>query len=185
MAATVLAAVTACGTTSESTGDGQTTREQPTTTPPTTTATSTTTTGAGTKCKAADLKGSMSSPNAGAGNRYADLVVTNTSGRPCTIYGYGGLQLIGADGRPTPTDLARTPDPGPTLVTLRPGGTAAKTLHWGVIPSGDEPVTGPCEPASTGARVIPPDDTKAFMVTFAFGSVCAGGHVDGSAYFKK
>lgn len=81
----------------------------------------------------------MTSPSAGAGNRYADLVVTNTSGRTCTLHGYGGLQLIGADGKP----------------------------------------------ASTGARVIPPDDTKAFTVTFAFGSVCAGGHVDGSAYFKK
>jgi hypothetical protein len=123
--------------------------------------------------------------DAAAGNRYAELVVTNKSGRTCTLYGYGGLQLVDGAGRSTPTRLTREPNPGPSLVTLPPGGTAAKKLHWGVVPSGTEPVDGPCEPASAGARVIPPDDTKAFDVRFDFGSVCANGQVAGSAYFRK
>jgi len=51
------------------------------------------------------------------------------------------------------------------------------------VPTGDEPVDGPCQPESTGATVIPPDDTTSFSVTFAFGSVCNGGTIEGSAYF--
>lgn len=140
---------------------------------------------AGTKCVAADLEGVVTNVDAGAGSRFAELVVTNTSGRTCTVYGYGGLELIDANGKPNPTDLVRTPNPGPSLVTLEPGGTAAKKLRWGVIPSGDEPVTGPCQPVSTGIRVIPPDDTRAFTVSYEFGSVCSGGRVEGSAYFEN
>ena len=140
---------------------------------------------AGGRCTAADLAGTVAPSDAAAGNRYAELVVTNTSGRTCTLFGYGGLQLVDGMGRSTPTKLTREPSPGPSLVTLPPGGTAAKKLHWGVVPSGAEPVDGPCEPASAGARVIPPDDTKAFSVKFDFGSVCANGRVAGSAYFRK
>jgi hypothetical protein len=189
--------LSACGSPSESTGDGATTQPPVTTPPPApsaspTTAPPTTPTGSesappdsGTKCTAKDLKGSVAPLDAAAGNRYAELVVTNKTDRTCTVYGYGGLEFIDGDGKPTPTRLTRQPDPGPTVVTLPPGGAAAKKLHWGVVPSGNEPETGPCEPSSAGMRIIPPDDTQAFIVTYEFGSVCASGHVEGSAYFKK
>lgn len=127
----------------------------------------------------------MTNVDAGAGNRFAELVVTNTSGKTCSLYGYGGLEFFDANGKPNPTDLVRTPNPGPSLVTLAPGDTAAKKLRWGVVPTGDEPVTGPCQPPSVGIRVIPPDDTRSFDVSYDFGSVCAGGHVEGSAYFAN
>ncbi len=192
----LLAALSACGTSQESTGDGQSTvppttpstapsTANPTAAPTTDSGTESAPPDSGTKCTAKDLEGTVVPSDAAAGNRYAELVVTNTSAGTCTLYGYGGLQLVDAKAKATPTNLTRRPDPGPTLVTLAPGGTAAKKLHWGVIPSGDEPVTGPCEPASAGARVIPPDDTRAFTVTYQFGSVCAQGHMEGSAYFKK
>lgn len=198
-AAAGLLALSACGAPNESTGDGPTATGQPVTTPPepppatpTTVPTAPTAGGtenappdAGTKCTATDLKGTVAPQDSGAGNRYAEIVVTNKTDRTCTLYGYGGLEFIDGNGKPTPTDLTRQPDPGPTLVRLPPGGSAAKKLHWGAVPSGDEPVTGPCEPASAGARIIPPDDTQTFIVTYAFGSVCARGRVDGSAYFKK
>ena len=185
--------LTACGARQESTGDSQATQPPVTTPlslppadPTTTTATSESAPrSAGTKCTAKDLKGTVAQSDAAAGNRYAELVVTNTSDRTCTLYGYGGLQLVDANHKPTPTDLAREPDPAPSLVTLPPGGTAAKKLHWGVVPSGNEPATGTCEPASAGARATPPDDTRSFIVTYQFGSVCARGHMDGSAYFKE
>jgi hypothetical protein len=159
-----------------------------TTTPPATTSapdTESAPPNAGTKCVAMDLKGVIANADAGAGNRYADLVVTNKGQQTCTLYGYGGLELVGPNGKPNPTDLTRTPNPGPSLVTLAPGQTAAKKLHWNVIPSGNEPTTGACQPASAGIRVIPPDDTQAFVVTYDFGSVCSGGHVEGSAYTKN
>jgi hypothetical protein len=137
---------------------------------------------AGDRCVAADLTGTVANADAGAGNRYADLVVTNTGDAACTLYGYGGLEFFGANGKSTPTELVRVPDPGPVLVTLAPGATAAKKLRWSVIASGGEPTTGPCQPPSTGIRVIPPDDTRAFTVSYDFGPVCSGGRVEGSAY---
>lgn len=169
----------ACGSPPASTEDSQ----PPT--PTTTTAPAPSGTESATKCTAPDLRGTVRPQDAAAGNRYAELVVTNTSAAACTLYGYGGLQFVDGNGKPTPTDLTREPDPGPRLVTLAPGETAAKKLHWGVVASGDEPVGGPCQPPSAGARVIPPDDTEAFAVTFDFGSVCAGGRVEGSAYFRN
>jgi uncharacterized protein DUF4232 len=189
-----IAVLSACGT--KSTGDSQGT--PPATTPPSPPEASPSTQtsppaggtesappGAGTKCTAADLEGVIAPSDAAAGNRYADLVVTNTSEAKCTLYGYGGLEFTDADGKPLPTALGRSLPPKPALVTLPPGGKAAKELHWTAVPSGDEPVDGPCETPAAGARVIPPDDTKAFTVTFSFGPVCGHGAVDGSAYFKK
>ncbi|HEV8555876.1 MAG TPA: DUF4232 domain-containing protein [Actinophytocola sp.] len=134
------------------------------------------------RCSAATLSGTIQPADAGAGNRYATLVVTAKS--RCTLYGYGGLQLVDTQGKPTPTNLVRTPNPGPALVTLQPGQTAHKTLHWTVVPTGDEPVTGPCEPSSAGATVIPPDETQPFTVIYEFGPVCDHGRIEGSAYFK-
>jgi hypothetical protein len=131
------------------------------------------------RCTAETLKGEIGPGNAAAGNRYAKLVVTNTGKATCTLYGYGGLALIGG-----PTKLTRKPDPGPALVTLQPGQKAFKNLHWGVVPAGDEPVDGPCEPPSTGATVIPPDETQPFTVKFDFGPVCQHGAIDGSAYYR-
>jgi hypothetical protein len=204
LAAGLITVLGACGAQPESTGDGPATGPPATTPPPppsaspttadpttaktepgTPSGTASTPPEAGTRCGAANLTGTVAPSDASAGNRYAELVVTNRSGRTCTIYGYGGLQLVAADGRPTPTRLTRQADPGPALVTLPPGGTAAKTLHWSVVPGGNEPVTGPCQPSSAGARVIPPDDTRAFAVTYDFGSVCSGGRVDGGAYVRK
>jgi hypothetical protein len=196
LAAGLIAVLSACGVQPESTEDNPV-AEPPVTTPPSLPSASPTTAPsppggtasappeAGTRCTAADLTGTVAPSDAAAGNRYAELVVTNRTRRACTIYGYGGLQLVAADGRPTPTKLTRVPDPGPGMVTLPPGGTAAKMLHWSVVPSGTEPVAGPCQPPSAGARVIPPDDTRAFAVRYEFGSVCSGGLVEGGAYVSR
>jgi hypothetical protein len=136
------------------------------------------------RCNASTLSGEIVAGDAAAGNRYAKLVVTNTGKTACTLYGYGGMQLVDAAGKPNPTKLDREGDPGPSLVTLEPGQKANKNLHWGAVPDGSEPTTGPCEPASTGATVIPPDETQHFTVKFDFGSVCEKGEIDGSAYYK-
>ncbi|MBP2321103.1 putative small lipoprotein YifL [Kibdelosporangium banguiense] len=136
------------------------------------------------RCGPTTLSGVIESGDAAAGNRYVKLAVTNTGSKACTLYGYGGLQLTNAAGAPTPTKLTRQPDPGPSLVRLEPGQKAYKNLHWGAVPDGTEPVEGPCEPASAGAKVIPPDETEPFMVKFDFGSVCEQGKIDGSAYYK-
>jgi hypothetical protein len=136
------------------------------------------------RCSPATLKGEVTDADAGAGNRYAKLVVTNTGKATCTLYGYGGLALTNASGAAMPTKLTRTLDPKAVLVTLQPGQKASKNLHWGAVADGTESTSGPCEPESTGITVIPPDETESFTVKYNFGSVCEHGTIDGSAYFK-
>jgi hypothetical protein len=136
------------------------------------------------RCSAATLTGDIESSDAAAGNRYAKLAVTNTGKAACTLYGYGGLQLADVAGKGMPTKLTRKADPGPTLVTLQPGQKGFKNLHWGAVADGTEPTDGPCEPPSTGAIVIPPDETQPFTVKYDFGAVCEEGSIEGSAYYK-
>jgi len=134
------------------------------------------------RCTAAVLRGTVRPRDAAAGNRYADLVVTNTGAVPCTLYGYGGLQLLDAAGHPLPTTALRDEPPGPALVTVAPHATAEKLLHWGVVPTGNEPADRPCQPTPARLSIIPPDETQPFTVTWDLGPVCAAGTIHGSAY---
>src|SRR5690606_3731940 len=135
------------------------------------------------RCAPAQLEGRMEPGDAGAGHRSATLVVTNTSGTACTLYGYGGAELHTASGVPIPTRLTRSLEPGPTLVRLLPGFSARKDMRWTVVPTGDEPVDEPCQVPASEIRVIPPDETSPFFVIWDLGPVCDGGRIDDSAYY--
>ncbi|WP_309111884.1 DUF4232 domain-containing protein [Saccharothrix sp.] len=135
------------------------------------------------RCTAATLSGKVEPTDAGAGNRYGKFVVTNTGQAVCTLNGYSGFQLQDANGQPVPTDLQRTPNPGPSPVSLNPGASAAANLHWNVVPSGDEPVDKPCQPEAAGAAAIPPDETQPMRVAWGLGPVCGGGKIEISAFY--
>ncbi|WP_189221042.1 DUF4232 domain-containing protein [Saccharothrix coeruleofusca] len=135
------------------------------------------------RCSAAVLDGRVEPTDAGAGNRYGKLLVTNTGAGPCTLNGYSGLQLLAADGSQVPTQLERTADPGPSAVTLPPGGTAVANLHWTVVATGDEPVDRPCEPEAPSAAAVPPDETEPMRLNWGLGPVCGGGKIYISAFY--
>lgn len=172
---------------------------QPTITPtdPTTTTTTTTLTSAApppsggevtpptqdTPCTAQQLTGRVETVDAGAGQRHANLIVTNESLEPCTLWGFGNLELLDRTGAKVPTQADRNLDPKPALVPLAPKGRAVKTLQWTVVATGDEPAEGPCQPPATSVRVTPPDQAETFDVDFDFGSVCDHGRLATSAYF--
>jgi hypothetical protein len=82
------------------------------------------------RCGTADLSAQLKPGSPGAGQRYATVVLTNTSGHSCTVRGYGGLALLGAPGQGVPTDLRRVPSPAPQTVSLAPGGSARSLLPW-------------------------------------------------------
>lgn len=136
------------------------------------------------RCHTSMLSGSVQRGDPGAGQRYAELVLTNDSAETCTLYGYGGLQLIDSNGAPLNTELTRAPSPGPAMIELNPGESAHKTLHWTAIPHQGEPTDGPCQPVPAGARVIPPDETDPLSINWAFGPVCGFGAIEGSAYYQ-
>jgi hypothetical protein len=136
----------------------------------------------GTRCHTGDLAGSLRPEDAAAGNRYSLLVLTNTSHRTCTLYGYGGIQLADAAGRPVPTRQQRDPAHPPTLVRLAPGARASAALHWTAVPGVGEQVMGPCEPTAAMLLVIPPDERTQLSVPWRYGPVCGHGAIDQWAY---
>ncbi|MEU4800899.1 DUF4232 domain-containing protein [Actinosynnema sp. NPDC023587] len=136
-----------------------------------------------TRCTSAALTGEVGSVDPAAGNRHATFKVTNNGPATCTLNGYSGFQLLDGSGQPVPTNLQRNEDPGPAPITLDPGASAAANLRWTVVPTGDEPVDGPCEPEAAKAAAIPPDETEPMTVAWTYGPVCGGGKIEISAFY--
>ncbi|MGZ4641583.1 MAG: DUF4232 domain-containing protein [Blastococcus sp.] len=134
------------------------------------------------RCHTSELTGSLVPGSPGAGQRYATLVLRDTGGQRCTIHGYGGLGLVGADGHALPTTQVRAPSPAPVTVLLTPGGTVSSQLHWSVVPGPGDSQTAACQPTPTTLRVIPPDETDALSVHWDLGPVCSKGTIEQRAY---
>jgi hypothetical protein len=133
------------------------------------------------RCHTSELTGSLGPETAGAGQRYATLVLRNTGGRPCTVHGFGGLGLAGTGGSILKTNQVRSGGPAAT-VRLGPGATVRSDLHWGSVNGPGDPPTGDCQPTPTTLRVIPPDETDALAVAWTFGPVCEGGTIEQRPY---
>lgn len=127
------------------------------------------------RCHTSMLSARVRMSNPGAGQRYAFLVLTNKSGVTCRVYGYPGMQLIGASGASIPTDVVRT-SPSPRLVAVVPGAHVYSGLHWTVVPATDE-TSNPCEPDPGAVRVTPPDETAFLTIAWPGGSVCQHGQI--------
>jgi hypothetical protein len=133
------------------------------------------------RCHTSELTGSLAPDGAAAGQRYATLILRNTGGRSCTVHGFGGLGLAGADGRALPTNQVRSGGPAAT-VPLAPGGAVRSELHWSTVNGPGEPSSGPCQPPPATVRVIPPDETDALSVAWNLGPVCSAGTIEQHPY---
>lgn len=138
-----------------------TTSTTPTVAPaPTVTGTTAPTPGAGSdRCQPDQLSLVPGAARAAAGHYAQTLVFTNTSSSTCTMYGYPGLQLVGADGQAVDVDVQRgagyaVQDPGPKAISLGPKQSAYFMFGAADV---SQPGGAPC-PAATRARVIPPND---------------------------
>ncbi|GIH66167.1 DUF4232 domain-containing protein [Microbispora siamensis] len=124
------------------------------------------------RCRTTGLRARVGRQDAGAGNRYAPLVLTNTSAKTCWVYGFVGLVLIDGHGDVLRTRTRRE-SVTPHRVTLRPGASAHARLHWTVVPSGHETRC----PASARLMIIPPDEVAHLEVPFS-ATVCDDGRID-------
>ncbi|MBX6384718.1 MAG: DUF4232 domain-containing protein [Microbispora sp.] len=131
-----------------------------------------TTSTAPTRCRTTDLRARVGRQGAAAGNRYAPLVLTNTSAKTCWVYGYPGLILIDGRGDVLRTRVRRE-SVAAHRVTLRPGASAHARLHWTVVPSGNETRC----PAAARLLVIPPDE-MAHLEAPLSAAVCDDGRID-------
>lgn len=130
-----------------------------------------------TRCHTSELSAALAGGDAAAGNRYAKLTFTNKGARTCTVYGYGGLQPLDTAKKELPVALTRDANQGgPKLLSLAPGTTVSRTIHWTVVGAG-----GTTCPEGAYAEIIPPDETDPLVVAYAFGPIC-GGKMDGTPF---
>jgi ABC-type transport system substrate-binding protein len=144
---------------------------------PTTGTTTTTTTYA--RCHSRGLHADVVGYDAGAGQRYARLVLVNISGHPCRMYGFPGLEL-GTSSEGFGGTTIRSGGALPAFV-IPAGGHAHATLHWTAVPADDE--TGPqCEDTPTYLQVIPPNETTPIIASWTGGPVCRHNQLSVTAF---
>lgn len=129
-------------------------------------------------CRTAQLRGSLVNFDAGAGQRYVQLRLTNVAKVRCSFGAYPSIALFAADGRSIPSQVVPSPPGSVTRLTLSPGRRASSVLHWIGIPLSDEPQTGPCETTPAHANVTPPGETTPLSIKWSLGPVCGHGELD-------
>ncbi|WP_328917632.1 MULTISPECIES: DUF4232 domain-containing protein [unclassified Streptomyces] len=106
-------------------------------------------------CATSQLTASLGGGDAGAGNLYRYLVLTNHSSTTCHLTGYPGLSMLDAKGNQIGAPATRAAT-GYAPVVLTPGGSASDTIH--TINH-----QGTCLPTSTSLRIYPPGNTAALV----------------------
>ena len=170
-----IAITTSTASTSPTTKTSPTTSTGPTTTTPSGTSPSTTP-----RCLTTQLSAALTQADAGAGQRYAFLRLTNTGTSGCRIQGFGGVELRDAAGTVLATQARDHSAPAPSTL-LTPGATVASRLHWTVIPGTGDPTDGNCSPGASALVVTPPDETRPVKLPWTLGPVC-GMRIDQQAY---
>jgi hypothetical protein len=99
-------------------------------------------------CAASQLTASLGSGDAGAGNLYRYLVLTNHSGTACHVAGYPGLSMLDANGKQIGQPATRQPMTYAAVV-LKPGASASDTIHTANQ-------QGTCLAASVRLKLYPP-----------------------------
>lgn len=113
------------------------------------------------RCTDADLSATVDEPT-GSGQQRTILAWRNTTDRPCTMTGFGGVDLQGPDD-PTfgPTYSLPRSSEEPTTITLQPGGTGITTIT--TLSGGDW--------TPTEVVVTAPDETTSKTVPWRGGPV--------------
>ncbi|MFJ2032012.1 DUF4232 domain-containing protein [Streptosporangium sp. NPDC087985] len=164
---------TTAGTAGSPVASGSATRSDATSTGSKAAGTTSTTTDAAVKrCRTGALAARVGPVDAGAGQRYAPLVITNRSAQTCWVYGFAGLIMIDSNSDALRTRTRREKIQ-PHRVTLRPGAGAHARLHWTQVPTGSETRC----PSSARLMVIPPDEVAHLEIPFT-ATVCDDGRLD-------
>lgn len=87
-------------------------------------------------CTPAQVSGDVEGRvEAALGHRSMKVVLSNVSGKTCSVNGYPVVKFLDPDGGNLPVTLVNGSsymfaDPGPAPISLAPGGTAWAMLHW-------------------------------------------------------
>jgi hypothetical protein len=128
-------------------------------------------TAGGARCHTSQLSASVGRGNPGAGQRNFPVVLTNTSSRTCTLYGYPGAAFVDLAGRQLGPDPRREAGPVPATVTLAPGRSA-----WAGLRFTSPEISGARTAAPAALLVTPPDERDPLKVPWTAGEVPVGGN---------
>ncbi|MET7689367.1 DUF4232 domain-containing protein [Streptomyces sp. NPDC005483] len=125
---------------------------------------------AGTRCHTSELSASVGRNDPGAGQENFPVVLTNTSSRTCTLYGYPGTAFVDASGKQLGPDPERS-STGPETVKLAPGQSA-----WAGLSFANPEVSGAATATPAALVVTPPDEEDPLKVTWKGGEVPVSGN---------
>ncbi|MFH8977889.1 DUF4232 domain-containing protein [Streptomyces sp. NPDC017890] len=121
------------------------------------------------RCHTSELRAAVGRVDPGAGQRNFPIVLTNASGRTCTLYGYPGAAFVDASGRQLGPDPEREPA-SPRTVSLTPGKSA-----WAGLSFSSPQISGARTAAPAALLVTPPDERDPIEVEWTAGEVPVGG----------
>ncbi|MEU5599348.1 DUF4232 domain-containing protein [Streptomyces sp. NPDC020298] len=122
------------------------------------------------RCHTSELSAAVGRNDPGAGQENFPVVLTNKSGRTCTLHGYPGAAFEDASGAQLGPDPKRSSGKA-TTVTLKPGGSA-----WAGLTFSNPEVSG-AKTASPAALVVtPPDERDQLKVKWTAGPVPVSGN---------
>ncbi|MEU2287062.1 DUF4232 domain-containing protein [Streptomyces sp. NPDC013178] len=118
------------------------------------------------RCRTADLRASIGPNDPGAGQENFAVVLTNGSGRTCTVYGFPGIAFVDGAGKAVTPDPERATGQEEPTVTLNPGASA-----WSALTFTNPEVTGVTTVTPAAVLVTPPDETESLTVAWKGGKV--------------
>ncbi|WP_446046762.1 DUF4232 domain-containing protein, partial [Streptomyces olivaceus] len=122
------------------------------------------------RCHTSELRAAVGRLDPGAGQRNFPLVLTNTSERTCTVYGYPGAAFVDASGKQLGPDPERAPG-SPETLTLTPGASA-----WAGLSFSSPEISGARTVTPAALLVTPPDERASLKVEWTAGAVPVGGN---------
>ncbi|MGW2732176.1 DUF4232 domain-containing protein [Streptomyces sp. NPDC001494] len=123
-----------------------------------------------TRCHTSELRAAVGRNNPGAGQENFPLVLTNKSGRTCTLRGYPGAAFVNASGAQLGPDPKRSSG-SPATVTLKPGQSA-----WAGLTFSNPEISEAKTARPAGLLITPPDERDHLRVAWTAGEVPIGGN---------
>ncbi|MFI6354003.1 DUF4232 domain-containing protein [Streptomyces sp. NPDC050743] len=125
---------------------------------------------ANTRCHTSELRASVGRNDPGAGQENFPVVLTNKSGRTCTVHGYPGAAFVSASGSRLGADPRRESG-SPATITLKPGQSA-----WAGLTFSNPGISGAKTATPAALLVTPPDERDSLKVTWTGGAVPVSGN---------
>jgi hypothetical protein len=116
-------------------------------------------------CLTSALRATLGAAQGAAGSAYQVVVLANTSGKTCALYGYPGVSFVsGVGGAQIGAAATRDRSVAAKVVTLAPGQRGSFTLR--IVNAGTLPADS-CRPVTASwLKIFPPENTAALYVGY-------------------